>query len=323
MLPIFRTVTVGGVLLAMILLALALSPTGRSQPQFSALDAPARGVMIDASAHPEWRQFIILAAFQRASELNRLRDLPDTPMRLPEIPFVAPDYVPPAFPPAVDKSETNGAARYAGLPAPHDDAGAASGLDDETGSINVAPHATIPIEIGERSSTELPVAPVEDKPPVATLPLTESPPAADSSATVVPMAAAPAAGAPLALALKVPMPPVKIAIGTPPKSPEPAGRPASPRKKIQRHHRARAARPASQAQPQAASINPLQRFFDNLGKPATTPDNVAAAKALDSKTSASKTSASKASTGKAPRKATAHLRRPKTKTAVASQAVSQ
>jgi hypothetical protein len=187
MLPIFRTVTVGGVLLAILLLALALSPPGRTQTQFSGLDAPARGVMIDAAAHPEWRQFIILAAFQRATELSRLRELPDTPTRLPEIPFVAPDYVPPQFPPqhppAGSQSKTSSTARYAGLPTAHDD----TRSDDDTGSLKATPEATMPIDIGEPSSTELPVTPSESAPPVLTVPVTEAPPADNPPVATTPV----------------------------------------------------------------------------------------------------------------------------------------
>ncbi|MCF8476465.1 MAG: hypothetical protein K9G60_05510 [Pseudolabrys sp.] len=165
MLPILRTISVGGVLLAITILALALSPPGGSHMQFTAVDAPARGALIDAGDHPEWRQLFILAALRRADELNRLRELPDTPVRLPELPIIAHDYLP------IETLQTvgKGAAETAGLPAARTDAEP----EDETGSINVTPSATIPIEIGEQSSTELPVAPLDDKPPVIGAPLTE------------------------------------------------------------------------------------------------------------------------------------------------------
>ena len=78
----------------------------------------ARGALMQINEHPEWRQFLLLAATRRADEINRLREL----------------------------------------------------QDDETVSVNEMTTATIPIEIGERSSTELPViAPVE-RPPVITTP---------------------------------------------------------------------------------------------------------------------------------------------------------
>ena len=313
MLPIFRTVTVGGVLLAMILLVLALSPRGRSQTQFSALDAPARGVMIDASAHPEWRQFIILAAFQRASELNRLRELPDTPTRLPEIPFVAPDYIPPEFPEFIKKSETKATVRYAGLPGPRDDAGSEAAPSDETGSINVAPHATMPIEIGERSSTELPVAPADVKPPVTTLPLTEvpaneAPRSAASPSATGPASATPTAIAPAGKTTATPIPRAKIATASP-SQPTVAAQ-----KKIARHRRTKAKPPASPAQPQAtaATSDPLRSFFDGLERRSVAPADAATGATANGKTPA-----------KATRKTASRVRRTKTKTAATAQPVSQ
>lgn len=313
MLPIFRTVTVGGVLLAMILLALALSPRGRSQTQFSALDAPARGVMIDASAHPEWRQFIILAAFQRASELTRLRDLPDTPTRLPEIPFVAPDYIPPEFPEFTKKSETKATVRYAGLPGPRDDASSEAGPNDETGSINVAPHGTIPIEIGERSSTELPVAPTDDKPPVTTLPLTEvpaseAPHSAASPAATGPARATPKTAAPAAKTPATPTARAKTATASP-SQPAVAGP-----KKIVRHRRAKAKPPASQARPQAAAAtsDPLRSFFDGLERRPVAPADAATGTTANGKTPA-----------RTPRKTASRVRRAKAKTVATAQPVSQ
>lgn len=164
MLPIFRMISVGGVLLAIVILALALSPPGGSHRQFASLPAPARGVLIDLGEHPERRKFLILAAVRRAGELERLRELPDTPVRLPDIPELAPVDLPlnpPKDTPAI-----------AGLPVDRVDADP----DDETGSINVLPAATIPIEIGEPSSTELPVMPAEEEPPAAALPERIEPP---------------------------------------------------------------------------------------------------------------------------------------------------
>ena len=98
MLPIFRTISVGGVLLAIAILGLALTPPGVSHLRMAAIDAPATGALIDRNKHPEWRQFIIQAALRRADAISALRDLPDASTRLPQIPDVAPPYVAPAFP---------------------------------------------------------------------------------------------------------------------------------------------------------------------------------------------------------------------------------
>jgi len=149
MLPILRTISVGGVFLAIAILSLALIPPGRSRLQFADSEIPARGVLIDRGTHPEWRQFLILAALRRANELDQLRALPGASSdAAPALPT----------PPAGD--------RIAGLPV----LGSEAAPDDETGSINVAPSATMPIDIGETSSFELPVTPAEEKPPVAKAP---------------------------------------------------------------------------------------------------------------------------------------------------------
>lgn len=173
MLPILRTISVGGVLLAIAILGLALTPPGRSHMQFSAADAPARGALIDQREHPEWRQFLLLAALRRAEELDRLRALPDV-ADLPEIPNIELDYGPVELPLAVLDPKS----KVAGLPIAHEE----TGSEDVTGSTNVAPTATMPIDIGEASSSELPVGPVEERPPVARAPLVDIP-AADAQAS--------------------------------------------------------------------------------------------------------------------------------------------
>jgi hypothetical protein len=147
MLPILRILPVGGVLIAFMLLALAFSAPDRSRTQLTANVAPVRGAMLERGEHPEWRQFLILAAIQRADELNRLRELPDSPVRTDAGPA---------------------APRVAGLPT--DRSGSGPDENDETGSIVQPPAATIPIDIGESSSIELPVAAPEQKPPVIRTP---------------------------------------------------------------------------------------------------------------------------------------------------------
>ena len=145
MLPILRILPVGGVLLAIMLLVLALNPPAGTHMQLATGVVAMRGAMIARSEHPEWRQFLILAAIRRAAELNRLRELPDT----------AADAAP-----AVSK--------VAGLPTKR--SGTDPDADDATGSIVQPPTATIPIDIGETSSFELPVAAPEEQPPVIMAP---------------------------------------------------------------------------------------------------------------------------------------------------------
>jgi hypothetical protein len=120
----------------------------------------ARGALIDRLAHPEWRQFLILAALRRAGELDRLRDLPGTPN-------AASGQVSAEIPDGAPKAAADTGPKLAGLPIAPDEAGP----EDTTGSINVAPNATMPIDIGETSSFELPVGPAEEKPPVARSPV--------------------------------------------------------------------------------------------------------------------------------------------------------
>ena len=190
MLPILRILPVGGVILAIVILLLALIPPGASHvsPPTAVI---ARGPLLDRDTHPEWRQFLILAAFQRADELSRLRELPDTPV-ITVPPMVeeptAPAPTEAAEPAAAEAAATNKVEPVvapaekpkdvpniiAGLPV---NRGAADpDADDVTGSIEETPGATIPVDIGEASSTELPVAMPEEKPPVVRTPERTKPP---------------------------------------------------------------------------------------------------------------------------------------------------
>ena len=143
MLPILRILPVGGVFLAITLLLLALNPPDGTHALLAPGALRMRGAMIAASEHPEWRQFIMQAAIRRADELSRLRALPDS--RLDAAPA----------PPKV-----------AGLPDKRRDSDPEA--NDETGSIGQPPAATLPIDIGEPSAFELPVATPEEQPPVVT-----------------------------------------------------------------------------------------------------------------------------------------------------------
>jgi hypothetical protein len=118
MLPILRILPVGGVLLAILILVLALSPPDGARPPLNTTIAPARGALVVREHHPETRQFLIMAALKRADELNRLRDLPDTPTRT-EIPM--PEALQPEAPQAdAAQPEASGSEPVASEPAPQE-----------------------------------------------------------------------------------------------------------------------------------------------------------------------------------------------------------
>ena len=144
MLPILRVLPAGGVFLAIVLMVLALKAPERTHVAFAPRLSQMRGPLIALDEHPEWRQFIIQAAIRRADELRRLRDLPNSARAAPATP----------------------ALRIARLPAERIDAD--PDPDDMTGSIVQQQPSTIPIDIGEASSIELPVVMPEERPPVIT-----------------------------------------------------------------------------------------------------------------------------------------------------------
>lgn len=144
MLPILRVIPVGGVLLAIAILLLALNPPGDPRAHFIG----AGGALIAREQHPEWPQLLLFAAFRRAGELSRLRELSDTPIPLPpEAPLRK------VKPPEI-----------AAVPSNPTDAQP----EDVTGTIVQSPKASMPLDIGETSSAELPVIPHEEQPPVIT-----------------------------------------------------------------------------------------------------------------------------------------------------------
>jgi hypothetical protein len=144
MLPILRIIPVGGVFLAIMILVLSLGAPGGSRNNVTTATLSARGPLQQIDDHPEWRQSLIRAALQRADELSLLRDLRDDPVR-----DTAPDEI-----------------NVAGLPIERSDAEP----EDITGTIIEAPAATIPIDIGASSSSELPAITPEDIPPTIKMP---------------------------------------------------------------------------------------------------------------------------------------------------------
>lgn len=158
MLPILRILPVGGVFLAILLLVLALKVPGERALPPTILTAP--GPQSDQNEDPQWRQVAIQAALRRANELLRLRDLPDTPTHIETpAPQVMIEPEPPAPEPAVAEPP-----KVAGLPVDRVDA--EPDADDITGSIEESSGATIPIEIGAASSSELPVVLPEERPAI-------------------------------------------------------------------------------------------------------------------------------------------------------------
>jgi len=135
----------GGVLVILALLAGFTAPG--PQPYVALL---ARGSLIETAEHPEWKQLLVQAAYRRADELDRLRDLPNDPVIMQPAPASA--------------EPAPAAEQVASLPATPADADNES--NDVTGSIDDAPGATIPVEIGEASSIELPLREQELQPPV-------------------------------------------------------------------------------------------------------------------------------------------------------------
>lgn len=126
-------------LLAIMIVVLAHEPPGGSHAARPPAEMPVRGALLHMNDHPEWRQFLILAAVRRADELSRLRELPDTPVR----------------------EAGQAAGKIAGLPTGCNQ----SDPEEETGAIKEMPRVTLPLDIGETSSTELTVTtPVEKSP---------------------------------------------------------------------------------------------------------------------------------------------------------------
>jgi hypothetical protein len=149
MLPILRILPVGGVLLAIFILVLALIPPDGARAPLSPEVVPPRGALLDRDRQLEARQFLIHAALKRADELSRLRDLPDTPTR-----------------PAAEEP------KVAGLPSDRSESDPDEPVStNETPVVNIPVEggANIPVEGGESSPSELPaVAPEKSVPATKT-----------------------------------------------------------------------------------------------------------------------------------------------------------
>jgi hypothetical protein len=130
-LPLFRTTLAGGVLVILALLAgfVIPAPSTLARPL-----APARGPLIEATQHPEWKQFLVQTAYRRADEIGRLRELPSAPTIVP---------IPAPIKPV----------QVAELPPPH----IVIAPEDVTGSIDDSDPGVMSVDIGEASATELPV----------------------------------------------------------------------------------------------------------------------------------------------------------------------
>ena len=166
MLPILRTTLLGSVVLTLALLA-GFAVHEPARPHLSHVVAPARGPLIEAAEHPEWKQFLVQAAFRRADELERLRDLPASPMIIEA-----------TIEPAVIKGEnveapvtpekTDEPAAQVAAIAPDRDPEV---MEDITASIDEKPTGVMPVEIGASSSAELPLT-EQEMPPQARQPET-------------------------------------------------------------------------------------------------------------------------------------------------------
>ena len=158
MLPVLRMSLLGSVLVATFVLVAGSSWPAAKRMYVARLEPPvARGPLIDEADHPERKQFLVLAAVRRASELERLREPADSALREGDAPAAAEP-------------------RIVTLPAERDDAE----QEEATNSIDQTKDGTIPVEIGAASSVELPIRPRENPAPMTGKPQTAAPSAASA-----------------------------------------------------------------------------------------------------------------------------------------------
>lgn len=139
MLPIVRLIPVGGVLFAIVVLALGFAFPAAQRTRVPPFDTAERGPLTPRIDGPRLHRFAIRATSGSAGAMGDFGTAADAP---------------------------ESATKFAGLPATRTD----SGPDDQTGSITQSPNSTIPLGIGESSSTELPVTGPEDLPPAIKMP---------------------------------------------------------------------------------------------------------------------------------------------------------
>lgn len=236
MFPTLRLLLAGVSALFLVTLG-ALSLTSTSPPGISARVVTAafapRGPLISADDHPEWRPFLVQAAARRADELAKLRDLPE-------------------------RDGASGALlRWVSLPAAPQDHAPAEAVE----TLNDIPSATLPMEIGEASSTELPVGPAEETPPPpvplralqSAIDALPEPAAPDDAATVGEVTGSiEAATAQAARPVMLPRARTGVITTAAPK------RVQKPRRKVRR---TRSAATVTPAQPPAQSASPFGSLF--------------------------------------------------------------
>lgn len=138
MLPLLRLLPVGGVCIAFLALLLGFSVPGATYSR-ALYEPQMRGTLLRTDVHPDWKQLLILAAARRDQEIGQVNVLIGAP-----------------------RGWRGPNSRFAGLPSERGDADP----DDATGSIIQSPGVTLPLDIGETSSTELPVVKPEEQAPI-------------------------------------------------------------------------------------------------------------------------------------------------------------
>ena len=182
MVPFLRIVPIGGVCLTALVLVLALEPPGKPPRVVSPDMVLARGPLMDRAEHPEWPQMLVRSAYMRADEILKLRDLPDTPTRVPPI------ILPPQRP-AI--AEAKPAPAAAAQPGP-DQSPAAPQPVTRTASLPANVDAVKPAPESPPTSVPQPAenAAVQDKASAAPAPPSKTVASLPSAATVKPDAAA-------------------------------------------------------------------------------------------------------------------------------------